>query len=407
MRPRKLLMLLKRVSRNLVARILLGALVAFVTALVAPLFEGLIPKDLQDRFGSDAVMPILSILASTMLTVTTFSLSVMVQAFQTAANSATPRAYRLHLNDTTTQTVLATFTGAFLFSLTAIVMFRAGFYSESAAVVIFGVTVVVIALIILAIIRWIDHLSSLGSMDDTLSKVEAQARETLARIFERPALGGVPLAAGAEMPSGTVPVRAPRGGYVQLIDMAALNDMLGDASAHIVLATSPGRHVVKGAVIGHVLGDANPEQLANAFTFGEIRTAEQDARFGVIVLNEIAVRALSPGINDPGTAIDVIHRLSRVLSDLRHPGNPPPEFPRIEVPVLHPADLIEDGFASLIRAGREHPEVIGLAVEALGQLEGSDWPEMANEAKSMRGYALRHAKEVLSLRDDRDAVARS
>lgn len=407
MKRTKPLLMVRRVARNLAARVLFGALVALATASLAPLFDPLIPEEWQDRFGSDAVMPLLNILATTMLTVTTFSLSVMVQAFQTAASQATPRAYRLHLSDTTTQTVLATFTGAFLFSLTAIVMFRAGFYSESAAVVVFFFTILAIAAIVLAILRWIDHLSSLGSMDDTLSKVEERAREPLRRILAQPALGGVPLSADAEIPSGATALPAPSGGYLQFIDMNALSDALAKTGASITLARAPGEHVLKGTPLGWVLGEIDDmAALAKTFTLGEIRTNEQDARFGIVVLNEIAVRALSPGINDPGTAIDVLHRLSRILSEVDPTRGIPAEFPRIEVPVLRAGDLIEDGFAALIRAGASHPEVVGVAVSELAQLEQSEWDELATAARSMRGYALRHAKHALEISDDRRDLAR-
>ena len=99
----KTLLLLRRVASNLTARVLFGAVLAFAMAFLSPLFEPLLPDEWEIKIGPDAVIPILNILATTMLTVTTFSLSVMVQAYQAAASQATPRAYRLHLSDTTTQ----------------------------------------------------------------------------------------------------------------------------------------------------------------------------------------------------------------------------------------------------------------------------------------------------------------
>ncbi|NHX22318.1 DUF2254 family protein, partial [Escherichia coli] len=79
------------------------------------------------------------------------------------------------LEDTTTQSVLATFVGGFVYSLSAVILFHAQVYSDDAAVVVFGFTIVVVVLIVLAILRWIDHLSHLGSMDHTLQIIEAQA----------------------------------------------------------------------------------------------------------------------------------------------------------------------------------------------------------------------------------------
>ena len=403
----KTLLLLRRVARNLVARVVFGAVLAFAMAFLSPLFEPLLPDEWEIKIGPDAVIPILNILATTMLTVTTFSLSVMVQAYQAAASQATPRAYRLHLSDTTTHTVLAVFTGAFLYSLTALVMFRAGLYPDNAAVMILGVTVLVIVAIIVSILRWIEHLSTLGSMDDALQMVDRQAREPLYNALRRPALGGLPVAPDAEIPEAAWPLPAPSSGYLQFVNMEALHDALAKADASITLIVSPGAHVLKGAPLGWVLGDIEERTaLSNCFTFGEIRTAEQDARFGVVVLNETAVRALSPGINDPGTAVDVVHRLARLFSEAEPPKAQPPQFPRIEAPALTATQLMEDGFEPLIRAGAGHPEVIGTVLDTLAKLEHAEWRDLAQAARRTRAYALHHAQESIEVKEDRDALAR-
>ncbi|MDO6585679.1 DUF2254 domain-containing protein [Salipiger sp. 1_MG-2023] len=402
----KLLMLLRRLARNLAARVLFGAVLALAMAGLAPEILPLVPKNWQGRIKPDAVIPILNVLAGTMLTVTTFSLSVMVSAFQAASSQATPRAYRLHLSDTTTHTVLAVFTGAFLYSLTGLVMYRAGFYAPETSVVILGVTILVIAAIVVAMLRWIAHLSTLGSLDETLGKVEAAASGPLMRAMQSPALGGLPLAPDAVIPDSATPVRAAQGGYVQFIDMVRLNGILAKTGATLTLAVLPGENVLKGVPIGWTMGDvADPDALCACFTIGAIRTAEQDARYGIVVLAEVALRALSPGINDPGTAIDAIHRITRLLWDCGAPARVPPAYPSIEVPQLRAADLIEDGFMAVIRAGADQPQVVGIAIDALVQLERSEWHEMGAAAKRAQGYALRHAQQHLAVREDRDTLA--
>ena len=87
---------------------------------------------------------------------------------------------------------------------------------------------------------------------------------------------------------------------------------------------------VHGAVPGEQLADA----LRSAFTIGNERSFDQDPRFGLIVLSEIASRALSPGVNDPGTAISVIGRLVRVLSCWVEREAQEVAHPAVHVPVL-------------------------------------------------------------------------
>ena len=113
MRLSRPLLLMLRVWRKLWMRVLIIAFLAIASLGLAPILEPLIPEAAQERFSKQAVMPILTILASGMLAVTTFSLNVMVSSFQTAASQATPRAYRLLMQDSTTQNSLATFTGSF------------------------------------------------------------------------------------------------------------------------------------------------------------------------------------------------------------------------------------------------------------------------------------------------------
>ena len=173
---------LRRVLRKLWVRAAGIALLALVALAAAALLRPLIPDEAVERLGEDAVMPLLSILASSMLTVTTFSLTVMVSAHMQASSQITPRSHRLLLEDTTTQTVLATFLGAFVYALTAIILFRSHIYGATAAVVVFGFTVIVVALVILAVLRWIAHLSRLGSLDETLDQVEERVRHPLLTV---------------------------------------------------------------------------------------------------------------------------------------------------------------------------------------------------------------------------------
>ena len=93
---------------------------------------------------------------------------------------------------------------------------------------------------------------------------------------------------------------------------------------------------------------------------GDVRTYDQDPRFGLTTMGEVASRALSPGINDPGTAIDMITRIARVLSYYEDETKKEPEaqvLDRIHVRPLDAGDLLEDGLGSLARDGASTVEV--------------------------------------------------
>ncbi len=410
-----------RFAGRLGVRVVLMAALAVIAALFAPNLEGIIPQKLQERFGADAVLPILEILAASLLTVTTFSLGVMVSAFQSASSEATPRAYRVLMRDGTTQTVLATFVSGFLFSLTALVMFNAGFYGDGAAVVISALTVVTIVLIIVAILRWIDLLSQLGSMDHTLWQVEDAAQASLQAVCDRPNFGANQSRDMAPPPPAAISVKADQSGYLQFIDLRGLNTLLCERDSALWMTMVPGKYVLKARTIGHVspgTGDL-ADEICQYITFGRERTMEQDPRFGLIVLSEIACRALSPGTNDPGTAIDVIHRLKKLLwehaagcdarertrNDNDEDDGGPVLYPRIHLPATSPADLVEHAYKVIIRDAAGRLEVIGQIIEALDELSTAPGA-LGDAAARLRRYARDHAAAAIENEDDLARLAR-
>jgi len=252
---------LLRFSRKLWLRVALFALLAVLASAAAILLNQHIPNTLKERFTPDAVMPILTILASSMLAVSTFSLNVMVTAHNAAAGQTTPRVHRILLADTTTHTVLATFIGAFVYALSAIILFKSGFYPEGASVLVLGFTVVVVVLVVLALLRWINRLSDLGSMDATLHSIEQEAHHCLVRARNLPALGARCLTASTVLPTDARPLKAPATGYLQLIDMHAISERLKTDQTRVYIYVRPGDYLIKGQTIGHATGlhedDAN------------------------------------------------------------------------------------------------------------------------------------------------------
>ncbi|MCK0150732.1 DUF2254 domain-containing protein [Marivita sp. S6314] len=402
----RLWLLINRLWRQPGIRISAFGAAALVIALIAPLLDRSLPESLVERFSRDAVLPILNILASSMLAVTTFSLGIMVSAFRSAAGQATPRVYRILMQDMTTQNVMSVFVGAFLFSLGAIVMFRAHYYGDSAAVIVFAMTLICIFLIIVAILRWIAHLSQLGSLDHTLALVEKTATPPLVSLAKRPNLGARPASNAPRLPDGALPLLSPKSGFVQFISLSELNEKLEDADANLWVTTPPGSWVLKGMPLAYVDRSDDPEALIDNFTLGDERTFEQDARFGIVILSEVASRALSPGVNDPGTAIDVIHRIERILWDLGQrmtdeDRETEVRYPRVIIGSVSAKNLIQDGYSALMQDGGNRFDVMAQMLKATNRLSRSDWSELAQAAEAARDSAL----GIIDRRiDDPDAV---
>ena len=348
---------LLQLSRRLWVKAALFSALAIATALAAIVLKPYIPRALETSIGADAVDTILSIIASSMLAVTTFSLGTMVAAYSAAASSATPRATTLLIEDRTTHNVLATFIGSFLFALVGLITLRTGAYGEQGRVVLFIVTIAVVVIVVLALLRWIEHLTKLGRVSDTIDRVENATLQAVRSRIEHPHLGCTPMDPDEIEPGpGATAIQPSEIGYIQYIDVAALSQAAERIDANIYITALPGVFCDATTTVGFVTGECDDtlsEEIRNCFVIGTARTFDQDPRFGFCVLTEIALRALSPGINDPGTAIDIIGRNFRVLSEwidgTDEPSQPDIQFPRVHAPALRDNDLFKDAFAPIAR----------------------------------------------------------
>lgn len=385
------LVLARRIWTRLWVRVVLLSLCSLLSLAFAPLLTPFIPEGIKYQLGRDAILPVLTILASGMLAVTTFSLNVMVSAYRAASSMATPRAYRLLLEDTTTQSVLATFVGGFVYSLSAVILFHAQVYSDDAAVVVFGFTIVVVVLIVLAILRWIDHLSHLGSMDHTLQIIEAQARETLRNRARRPCLGARAATDDDILPVSARAFLARKSGYIRFIDMAKLNQLAQEAASDIHISCAPGDFVLRDTPLGMAnMGDDRVlKTAARCFEIGDVRSFDQDPALGLVILAETAQRALSPGVNDPGTAVEVIGRLQRLLwEELPVPPNAEKDhkatFPRVSIAPVAVTTLLSAAFTAIARDGAQDPDVMTRLHGALAALADHPNTQMAAAAQDMQ-----------------------
>ena len=388
-----------RLSRQISVRISLMAALAVLAAFAAWALEDFIPDPLSERFGWQAVRPILTILASSMLAVVTFSLSVMVSAFRAASSQVTPRAHRLLLEDTTSQTVLATFLGAFIFALVSLILSRVGIYGAGAAVIVFGVTVLVVVSVIVSILRWIHHLSHFGSMDNTLKTLEKRVMKELQRHRRMPGLGGAALAEDVTAPKGAVPVRAHSSGFVQHVDIPELADCADGLKVTVYMSCVSGDWIAQDGILAYVdhAAEQTLKRVRDAFTIEPMRDFDQDPRFGLTVLAEIASRALSPGINDSGTALDVIGRLERLLIDTSPDriANDEPAFENVFIRGPSETDLIESAFAIIARDGANRIEVVEAVQLSLLRIVQTRDAALASAARTMAERAFAYGEQAL------------
>ena len=419
----------------------LASVVAVLLALAAAWVSRVVPEDTLPDIDRDTVQSLLTIVASSTLAVTTFSLSIMVSAFASAANGATPRATELVMGDEGTRSAIAMFLSAFIYAVVARVALGMGYYGGAGRFVLFLGTMGVLVMLLVTLVNWVKTLSTLGRMSNTLNKIEQAAEKALRTHWRAPLLGAGPAPAVDAAPCGR-PVYARQVAYVRRIDLAALQDWAEANEARVHVRVRPGSFVDPGTELAWVeLGiaqdqvvsatggdeaahrgdrrsasDPDGESLRNvhdAFYLGAERSFDQDPRFGVIVLSEAAQRALSSAVNDPGTAIDAMNRMTRLLIETQQDEQSLPHLPavarlhtRVTLVPLDESALVFDGFDPIVRDAAGVVQVLVRQQKLLAMIARSSRAgTVARAARDMAARALARADATGALpANERDAL---
>lgn len=403
-------------AQKLWVRVLAMGLLSLAALGLTQLIEIFVPDGMASMPGASADR-LLNIIASAMLSVTIFSMTVMVSTYRSSASQWTPRVHELIIRDTTTQKTLAAFIGAYVYSLVAIILRELGIFGDDHALVLFWLTVLVLAFVVWSLVRWILHLQTFGSLLHTTRQVEGITRRRFKERLKTPCLGANPLR--GDVPDRARPVASEQSGYIQHIYPEGLNALAERYDVHLYLPQAIGSYIFLNEPLAWVEGDITDEDqeeftslLRGHVVVDDLRDYDQDPRFGLIVMGEIASKALSPGINDPGTAIDVITRVGRILSNYSDEtgskaDDDSPELSRLWVPPLSPVDLLEDGYGSLTRDGAHIFEVQHRLQSTLSGMMRHPDKELGSAAFDFADLALRRALAAMDFAPDRERLLAS
>lgn len=395
------LFLWRKWTRQLWVKATAYAGVGVAAALLAAALAPWVPDDMAERLGGESVESILTILASSLLGVATFSVGAMVTAYTSVSTAASPRVAALVTSDDETQKALATFVGAFLYAIVSVTAINAHYYGQNGRAILFLVSLAMVGLVAFRLLAWINRLSSLARVGHTIDLVEARALKALETRRDAPFFGGREgrLTTGAEIVAAST-------GYVQNVDPSRLQAMAEARDCQVEIVAPPGAFVRRGAVLARISLAACDEEaqadFRSAFALGDSRSFDQDPRFGLIVLGEIAAKALSPGVNDPGTAIQVIGTGVRLLDvwvqTPEDDGPRPPRCDRLLGPGVAADDLLEDLFGPIARYGAGDLAVAMRLQKGLAALAAT--PRLAEPVAVLAQAAVERSRAALPIEAD-------
>ncbi len=327
-------------------------------------------SDLVFGGGPDGARSVLSTIAGSTMTVTSLTFSLTMVTLQLASSQFSPRLLRTFLRDLRNQTVLAVLLASFTFSLVVLLSVRS---ADEGTAFVPGVSVtlaLVLALAsVLALVWFIAHVVEVSRVEKTMEDIAEAATRSLDGLRR----DVVPADVADHAASG-VAVRSDRGGFVQSVDEDRLLAWARERECSVDVVVPVGAWVVLGQPLLRVQGgapeDGGPDPR-DCVAIGAERTVGQDVTFGVGQLVDIALRALSPGINDPTTATTAVGHLASVL--VVAAGAPLGDYAvrdggeeRLRVARPSFDEVVDEAFGSVRRCGADQPPVLASLVQAAG-----------------------------------------
>lgn len=323
--------------------------------------------------GADGSRAMLSAIAGSMITVAGVTFSITMVAVTQASTQYSPRILRNFMRDRANQAVLGTFVGIFAYCLVVLRTIRQGDESDfvPSIAVLVGVLLALVGVAVL--IFFVHHIATTLQASEIIARITGDTRAVLDRMYPEGAgdeLADAERIASCEAvpASGWRPVPAPASGYIQHVDVGRLIGIAEQRGLLIRLARPTGEFVIEGRPLAryacHPEGGVEPERkvpadpperaMASACFIGTYRSLDQDPAFGVRQLVDVALRAISPGVNDTTTAVTCIDYLGAILARVADR----------QVPRGHAG---ADGRVRVVTAELGFEELLGLAVEEIRQ----------------------------------------
>lgn len=376
-------------------------------------------------FGPEGARAILSVIASSMITVASLIFSITMLSLQLASSQFGPRVLENFMRDRSNQIVLGTFVSTFLYCLVVLRAVRGTEDSIFVPHLTVAFAVVLAAVGVAVLIYFIRHIATSIRIETLLAQLVADRCTSVDRLFpgrldpdldpldckDKPAAHWLP----KDFDAGSKRVSADASGYVQTVGIEALMRIAKRHDLVLRIETPPGRFVTAGECVITAyprdrVSDEIADSLRGALVIGRDRSVNQDLEFAIRRIVELAQRSLSPGLNDPTTALYCIDRLGEVFGRLSGRELPSPirydekGQLRILTEVLVIEELALSAFSSIARYGTSDVDVVTRLVDTMGKSSRSFPPAARDAMLTLTEQVLITGEHNASLSFDRKAL---
>ncbi|MFD3730223.1 DUF2254 domain-containing protein [Streptomyces sp. NPDC058632] len=379
----------------------LGVVLAVAAGVGLPRLDARIQHDippwLKDYLfggGADAARTVLEAIAGSLISVTALTFSLTVVTLQLASSQFSPRLLRTFTADRYVQTTLALFLATFAYVLTVLRTVRTGDDGQVMFVPQVSVTVAFLLTLasVLGLVLFLSHLAREIRVETMMQSVHSAADRTIHRLLPERASAAEDLGAPPEPPADALALPVRKSGFLTAVDEEALLEAAVEADAVLLIDRHPGSSLITGTPMGAAWPRAGEpfshetrthlvRKAAEAVSTGTERTEAQDVAFGLRQLTDITAKALSPGVNDPTTAVHALSHSSALLCELARRGLGPrvlhDDQHRVRVVLRRPdlADLLDLAVAQPLRYGAAEPAVLNRVAMLLRELAWNSAPD--------------------------------
>jgi uncharacterized membrane protein len=388
--------------RPFVIALALGSMGGVLSSLEeqAPVLSAWVPTTLfPSRQDPQVAQVILSAIATSIMTVVSIVFAILLMTLTLASTQFSPRILVSFVRDRGTQWTLGVFLGTFSYCMAALPGARSQPVPFVPVLTVTGA--MLLALVAVGwLIFFIHHISQAISVNHIVDRIARETELVIDELMPRPRTRFEAMI--QPPPDGTddTPILNQNSGYVRFIDVDQLLYLAKSWRVRIRVERGVGQFLPAGVPLLHVsredrIDPLRSAELLGAFDIGPTRTLQQDVEFGVIQIVDIALRAMSPAINDPSTAISCIDQLSRILIRWlgRAPPAPvlfdPPHVPRVFVPWISVEGMLDTAFEQIRHYAARDAAVSLRLLRAIGDIAG------ALQQDDARAKLLERARRVV------------
>ncbi|MHA7136005.1 DUF2254 domain-containing protein [Rossellomorea arthrocnemi] len=357
----------------------------------------LFPKVLFSNF--DLSMTIISTIASSIMTMTTITFSTIMVVLTTFLSQYSPRTLQNFINDRPTQRVLAIFVSGVVYCITLLILLQdesgQKLYISSA----FAGIVAIICLFVF--VYFVHHVSNWVKVSNLIHNITIKTNQKIdnSYLYRKNAINEQPSTFNEVLFDVTEPilVYSEQSGYLQQINIEGMINKAAKDEAVIRMVKTPGEYLLEGTPVMTAWTtnkEIDVEDYLEYLVFGPDKEPMEDIELGIRKLVEIALRAISPAINDPNTAKNCIEEIGIILSKLAKHKLPSSylsdEENNVRIILEQPTfgDFLYKSFYQLRHYGKQDISIIAEILRSLRMIGENNSEETKRMVWTFKDYIL-------------------